>query len=174
MAEIIFKKVPKQDELQLRNIINVVLGGLERPEFFIPYEEWEIKKMFEEDYAPLLGAYDGDKLVAMAQLYVDQDMLKEFKEVLGIADKKVCELGGNLVLPEYRGQGLMFKMIQIQHEWAKELGYDYIISMAHPDNIGSLKSLEKLGLQYIKTTTVANGHLRAIYMKKIQKVFIKH
>ena len=61
----------------------------------------------------------------------------------------------------------MFRMIQIQYEWAKELGYDYVISMAHPDNVGSLKSLEKLGLQYIKTATVANGHLRDVYMKKI-------
>ena len=93
MAEIIFKKISKEDDNQLRYVIDAVLGGLERPEFFIPYDEWEINKMFEEDYAPLLGGYDGNKLVAMAQLYVDQDMLKEFKEVLGIADKKVCELG---------------------------------------------------------------------------------
>ena len=167
MLDIVFKKIPREDEKQLRNIIEVVLGAIERPEFFIPYEEWEMKKMFEEDYAPLLGAYDGNKLVAMAQLYVDQQMLKEFKEVLNIADKRVCELGGDLVLPEYRGQGLMFEMIQIQYEWAKEMGFDYIISMAHPDNIGSLKSLEKLGLKYVKTANVANGHLRDIYMLKI-------
>lgn len=123
--------------------------------------------MFDEDYAPLLGAYDGDKFVAIAQLYVDQEMLKEFKEVLEISDKKVCELGGNLVLPNYRGKGLMFKMIQIQREWAKDLGFEYIISMAHTDNIGSLKSLEKLGLEHKKTAEVANSYLRAVYSLKM-------
>ena len=34
----------------------------------------------EENYAPLYGAYDGDKLVGMAQLYVSQDMLADFKK----------------------------------------------------------------------------------------------
>lgn len=163
---IIFKTIPKEDEKQLRKLIDVVLRGLDRKEYFIPYEEWEYEKMFDENYAPLLGAYDGNKLVAMAQLYVDQEMLKEFKEVLGISDKMVCELGGNLVLLEYRGQGLMFQMIKIQYEKAKNMKFDYIISMAHPDNIGSLKSLEKLGLKYVNTSTVANGHLRNIYIKK--------
>jgi RimJ/RimL family protein N-acetyltransferase len=50
---------------------------------------------------------------------------------------------------------------------AKELGFDYIISMAHPENIGSLKALQKIGLEYVKTTTVANGHLRDVYCKKL-------
>lgn len=57
-----------------------------------------MQSLFDENYAPLYGCYDEDKLVGMAQLYVDQNMLKEFKEVLAIADYKVCELGGNLVL----------------------------------------------------------------------------
>ena len=37
--------------------------------------------MFDEkNYAPLYGAYDGYKLVGMAQLYVSQDMLDDFKK----------------------------------------------------------------------------------------------
>lgn len=47
------------------------------------------------------------------------------------------------------------------------MGFDYIISMAHPDNIGSKKSLEKVGLKYVKTTTVNEKFLRDIYMKKL-------
>jgi len=162
-----YKKIDKKDEKQVRDLIDVVLGGLERKEFFIPYEEWELNSLFDENYAPLHGAYDGDKLVAMAQLYVDQDMLKEFKEEIGISDKKVCELGGNLVLKEYRGMGIMTELHRIHYELAKKLGFDYVISMAHPDNPGSLRALEKAGLEYLKTSTVANGHLRAIYMKKL-------
>lgn len=104
----------------------------------------------------------------MAQLYVDQEMLKEFKEVLGISNYKVCELGGNLVLEEYRGRGIMSTLQKSQYDLAKELGFDYIISMAHPDNIGSNKVLEKIGLEYIKTATVSNGYLRNIYIKKLK------
>ena len=162
-----YKKIPKEDEQQVRDLINIVLGGLEKQEFFIPYEEWELKSLFNEEYAPIHGAYDGEKLVGMAQLYVDQNMLKEFKDVMGLSEYKVCELGGNLVLPEYRGMGITSQLHKIQNKLAKELKFDYIISMAHPENIGSLKALQKIGLEYLKTTTVANGHLRDIYMKKI-------
>ena len=158
--ELVFKKVEEKDKEQLFNLIDIVLGGLPNPDFFIPYEQWEYDSMFDEvNYAPLYGAYDGDKLVGMAQLYVSQDMLKDFKEEFGLADAKVCELGGNLVLPEYRGNGITTKLQTIELELAKELGYDYIISMAHPDNVGSCKTLERVGLEYVKETTLSNGFL---------------
>lgn len=50
---------------------------------------------------------------------------------------------------------------------AKDLGFDYIISMAHPDNIGSCKTLERIGLEFVKETTLSNGFLRRLYMKKL-------
>ena len=167
--ELVFKKVEEKDKEQLFKLIDTVLGGLPNPDFFIPYEQWEYDSMFDEvNYAPLYGAYDGDKLVGMAQLYVSQDMLKDFKEEFGLADSKVCELGGNLVLPEYRGNGITTKLQTMELELAKELGFDYIISMAHPDNVGSCKTLERVGLEYVKETTLSNGFLRKLYMKKLK------
>ena len=78
-----YRKIEEKDKDQLFCLINIVLKGLENPEYFIPYEQWELDSMFDEiNYAPLYGAYDGDKLVGMAQLYVSQDMLKDFKEEL--------------------------------------------------------------------------------------------
>lgn len=61
---LIYKKITPKDEKQLFGLIKTVLEGLVNEEYFIPYEEWEMKRMFdEENYAPLYGAYDGDKLV---------------------------------------------------------------------------------------------------------------
>lgn len=167
--ELVYKEIEKKDEAQLRNLIKTVLEGLENPEFFIPYEEWELEQLYDKTYAPLHGAYDGEKLVGMAQLYIRQDFLKEYIEVLGLEGYKVCELGGNLVLPEYQGQGIMYQLIQLQAKLAKEMGFDYIISMAHPENIGSKKTLMKLGLNYIKTTTVNGNFLRDIFMMKLKE-----
>ena len=89
----------------------------------------------------------------MAQLYVSQDMLADFKKEFEIENAKVCELGGNLVLPEYRGNGITTKLQTMELELAKKLEFDYIISMAHPDNISSCKTLEKVGFQ-------REGHIR--------------
>ena len=136
---------------------------------FIPYEQWEFDSMFDEvNYAPLYGAYDGDKLVGMAQLYVSQDMLNDFKDEFELSQYKVCELGGNLVLPEYRGNGITTKLQTMLIELAKNLDFDYIISMAHPDNIGSCTTLERIGLDFVKETKLSNGFLRKLYMKKLK------
>ncbi len=167
--ELVFKKIEEKDKDQLFKLIDTVLSGLPNQEYFIPYEDWEYESMFDDvNYAPLYGAYDGDKLVGMAQLYVSQDMLKDFKDEFGLSEYKVCELGGNLVLPEYRGMGITTKLQTIEFELAKELGFDYIISMAHPDNIGSCKTLERVGLEFVRETRLSNGFLRRLYMKKLK------
>ncbi len=124
--------------------------------------------MFDEvNYAPLYGVYDEDKLVGMAQLYVSQDMLKDFKDEFELSAYKVCELGGNLVLPEYRGMDITTKLQTMEMELAKQLGFDYVISMAHPNNIGSCKTLERIGLDFVKEIKLSNGFLRKLYMKKL-------
>jgi GNAT superfamily N-acetyltransferase len=167
--ELVYKKIEEKDKDQLFNLIDIVLSGLPDQAHFIPYEQWELDSMFDEvNYAPLYGAYDGDKLVGMAQLYVSQNMLDDFKKEFGLTEYKVCELGGNLVLPEYRGRGITTKLQTMEMELAKELGFDYIISMAHPDNVGSCKTLERVGLDFVKETTLSNGFLRKLYMKKLK------
>lgn len=167
---LIYKKIEEKDKDQLFKLIETVLGGLEDKEYFIPYEQWEMNSMFDEkNYAPLYGAYDEDKLVGMAQLYVSQDMLSDFKKEFGLEKYTVCELGGNLVLPEYRGHGITTKLQTIELELAKKLGFDYIISMAHPNNISSQKTLEKVGLNFVKETRLSNGFLRKLYMLKLKQ-----
>lgn len=167
---LIYKKIIEKDKDQLLNLINTVLNDLEDPSYFIPYEDWELNSMFdEENYAPLYGAYDNNKLVGMAQLYVSQDMLSDFKKEFKLTGYQVCELGGNLVLKEYRELGITTTLQKMELELAKKLGFDYIISMAHPNNIGSSKTLERVGLKYIKTTTLSNGFLRNLYMLKLKE-----
>jgi len=168
MTELIFKEIDPKDEKQVKDLINVVLSNLKRPEFFISYSEWELDNLFSKDYAPLYGAYDGDKLVGMGQLYVNQDSLKEYKETFDIADKKIAELGGALVLPEYRKRGIMTTLMKILTDLAKDMGFNYVISMAHPDNIASNKALKNVGLKYVKTVTENNGYLRDLYIMELK------
>jgi len=168
MSELIYKEIGPQDKKQVKDLINTVLDNLERPEFFISYSEWELDNLFNKDYAPPYGAYDGNKLVGMGQLYVNQDLLKEYKEIFNITDKKVAELGGALVLPEYRKRGIMTTLMNILTDLAKDIGFDYVISMAHPDNIGSNKALKNVGLKYVKTVTENNGYLRDLYIMELK------
>jgi len=165
--ELIYKKIEEKDKEQLFHLIDTVLSNLPDQSYFIPYEQRELDSMFDEvNYAPLYWAYDGDKLVGMAQLYVSQDMLADFKKEYWLTEYKVCELGGNLVLPEYRGNGITTKLLTIELELAKKLWFDYVISMAHPDNISN-KALKKIWLDFVKEASLSNWFQRNLYMKEI-------
>lgn len=64
MNNLVYKKIKETDKEQVLNLIQTVLDGLENKEWFIPYEQWELDNMFDDkNYAPLYGAYDGNKLV---------------------------------------------------------------------------------------------------------------
>lgn len=64
MNNLVYKKIKETDKEQVFNLIQTVLDGLENKEWFIPYEQWELDNMFDDkNYAPLYGAYDGNKLV---------------------------------------------------------------------------------------------------------------
>ena len=40
--------------------------------------------------------------------------------------------------------------------------------MAHPYNIGSCKTLEKVGLKLVRETRLSNGFLRKLYVLKLK------
>ena len=40
---LVYKKIEEKDKEQLFNLIEIVLGGLENSEYFIPYEQWEME-----------------------------------------------------------------------------------------------------------------------------------
>lgn len=76
---LVYKKVEEKDKEQLLKLIDTVLGGLENQEYFIPYEQWEIDSIFDEkNYAPLYGAYDGDKLVRNGTIICFTRYAREF------------------------------------------------------------------------------------------------
>ena len=80
-----YKKITEEYKDQLFALIDRVLSNIP-DNHFIPYEQWELDSMFDDvNYAPLYGAFDGDKLVGMAQLYVSQEMMAGFKKVVDTA-----------------------------------------------------------------------------------------
>jgi GNAT superfamily N-acetyltransferase len=165
--QVVCKAVPRQDERQVRDLIDVVLGSLVRWEFFIPYAAWELERLFDESYALLHGAYDEGKLVGMSQLYCEEALLAECRTKLGLTGVRICELGGNLVLAEYRGRGIMYQLAQLQVGVARERRYEYVVAMAHPDNAGSIATLLKMGMVFARTDVVAEKYLRRMYMLQL-------
>lgn len=167
MSNFIFKKIGKEDEKQVRNLVNIVFANLERNDFLIPWTEEQMDRFFNEEYSILFGAYDNNKLVAICQIFTPREIEGEYYDILNISkSKSICELGGFLVLPEYRQKGIMTTLSAITMDYFNKLNFDYIISTVHPENAASNKIVQKLGFDLFVILTTQSGYLRALYWKK--------
>lgn len=164
---IIYKKIPAKDDSQVRNLINIVFESLEREDFLIPWTEEQMNRFFNEEYSILFGAYDNEKLIAISQIFTPKEIEEEYYDILKIPKLNgICELGGFLVLPEYRQKGIMTNLAIMTMDYFNGLKYDYIISTVHPENKASNKIVKKLGFELYDTLMTQSGYLRALYWRK--------
>lgn len=101
-----YREIRVEEKQQLKELIDTVLENLERKEFFMPFTEEELEDMFNGDKIITYGAWDEEKLVGTAQLYLDESYTAEIKEILNMNNNKMAEFGGYLVLEQYRNKEL--------------------------------------------------------------------
>lgn len=166
---IIYKRVPEKDKEALFALIDSVIKSLPDPSCFIPYEDWEFERMFDQSYAFLYGAYANGKLVGIAQMYVEEKMLADVRKSLGLNDCKLAELGGNLVSSEYRGNGITTSLIKIQLDLAKSLGYEKVIAYTHPKNKEINRLMINIGMELVDSVIVGGFYPRNLYMITLSK-----
>ena len=130
---------------QLFNEFNKkILDVITNSEWFIPFSP-DDEQVLMPDHDLFLGIFDGEKLVAISGLILTETFYGEIRDVLGLQGKKIAEVGGSMVLPEYRGQNLMLKINKMLVDLAREQGYEHLVATVHPDNVASRTSAETLG-----------------------------
>lgn len=78
---------------------------------------------------------------------------------------KSCVIVGRVVvLPEYRGQGLGYKVLREAESWIRELGYSEIEVDSRTVAVGFY---EKNGYQYISDETIRSGPFVCVKMHKV-------
>lgn len=81
---------------------------------------------------------------------------------------RVLHMDSASVLPEHRGHGLEHRMIAFAETLVDASKYHYAFATVAPDNIASLKSLEKNGYQVMVTKEKYGGLTRSILMKILE------
>ncbi|MEZ5471508.1 MAG: GNAT family N-acetyltransferase [Marinicella sp.] len=80
-------------------------------------------------------------------------------------DKKNPPDIGFAFLPEYRSQGYCTEASKAVLQWAKEINISHtILAYTNPDNITSIRVLEKLGLQKQQITTLPGQDFESLVM----------
>lgn len=78
---------------------------------------------------------------------------------------KVAHIESVAVIPSYRG-GIQISLIKEAEKILINKGYRYLMCTVHPDNFHSLKNLNYLGYEIIKTKIKYGGYKRHILKKE--------
>lgn len=162
----IYKQIDKKYLEDYIKLCNSVVETLKNRDFLIPFSNDDIVSLFNDEKTIIYGVFDGDKLIGSAQLNINQEKLINTKDMLGLCSFNVAELGGYLVLSEYRNQGITKFLEQVLIEVAKNNNIEYIVITVHPDNIPSKKAIEHTKAKFIKTIKLGN-YLREVYLLNI-------
>ncbi|MBE5733561.1 MAG: GNAT family N-acetyltransferase [Clostridiales bacterium] len=159
------KRLSKEHHQQFKLINAKIRKALVNQKWFMPFSEENINNMFNEGSTLVVfGAFiDGD-LGAVSLFDANNDEFAEMAKTVGYCEKIGAELGGSMVLPEYRGKNLMLEINYALINEARKMGIEYFIATAHPDNVASNNSLKKLGMTYKTTLIRDGGYERNVYI----------
>jgi RimJ/RimL family protein N-acetyltransferase len=137
-----------------------------------------LELMNDKDWISNIGDR-GIRTIQDAEVYITAKFLKSYKEqgfgFYGIVLKETSEMIGTAglinregldhvdvgygMLPAFRGKGYAFEATKAVYDYGYEvLGLDKIVAIVHPNNKGSIKLLEKLGLMYEKMVPSRRRH----------------
>ena len=91
---------------------------------------------------------------------------KEDLEIEGIDYNLMGDIGPVFVNFDYLGNGLMYQMLLRFDEYLKSIGYKYVMTTVHPDNIFSSNNMIKYGMKKVSQKKFKRG-LRDIYFKEL-------
>lgn len=88
--------------------------------------------------------------------------------------KKTAVMDSAVVKTEYRGNSLQYKMLKTAEKMLDKKQYQYLICTIHPDNVASLRSMQKNGFIVKQRTKCYGGLLRYILEKDYENCPLKN
>ncbi|MBE7061153.1 MAG: GNAT family N-acetyltransferase [Clostridiales bacterium] len=163
------KRLDKNNQQDFIEFNRVIADNLQNSKWFIPFSQENLLHTFDEGSSLVVYGAFVDGVLACISLF---DMnWAEFEEValaVGVDKKrKGAELGGCMVKPTFRGKNLMFEVNKALISVAKDMGIEYFVATAHPDNVASNRSLQKLGMEQKKTIIRCGEYLRNVYFLEL-------
>ena len=130
------------------NLIVNMFSDLENLEWFspMPYDFNNVKSMLENPRFYIIGVFDNNQLVAVSSFdYKCGKLIGKINFPSNCNTNKLVEIGFTMVHSEYKGQGIMKKMVKFLVDKAKCDGFEWIFGKVHKNNFASSKSLQKNG-----------------------------
>lgn len=168
--ELTLKKLDITDLKSLIDLQDKIIAGFKADEqhFILHRTASDFLSALESDSTYVFGLYDGDRLVSQSILSLPKDNEKrEISEFL--SDKPNNQLAvykAVLVDPQYRGRGLMKRMLRTREEAAILNGRSIAITQIAADNPASWINALQYGMQIMKVGFDPEDGAKVIYLQK--------
>jgi putative acetyltransferase len=150
MENWVIRKIKKEDNQEVAQLIRSVFDEMEIPKVGTAYEDPCLDLMFEEYNKPqsvYLVVENEGKIVGSAGI-----------APLENGDPKVCELQKMYFLPETRGLGIGSKMMEKCLEKARSFGFEKCYIETMPFMHAAQKLYKKSGFEYLDAPMGNTGH----------------
>ena len=146
----LIRKIKKEDNAQIANVIREVFIADDYPKTGTAFEDLQLDFMF--------ATYDKPKSIYF--------VVEENNRIIGGAgisqldnsEENICELQKMYFLKEARGKGIGYKMILKCLEKAKEFGFEKCYLETLPNMLDAQKLYQKVGFQYLDKPLGCTGH----------------
>lgn len=163
------KKAEPEDLYDIMDIMEECRNSIKNKEWFVADDETYVKDHLEKNGFAMITRTDTGKAAGFFLIkYIDQaDELTCALEYDQKKIEKTVVMDSACVRPGYRGYSLQRKM-QIEAEKMLDKNkYHFLICTVHPDNLASLKSMQKNGFQIRNKIECYGGYIRYILEKEL-------
>lgn len=168
--ELTLKKLDITDLKSLIDLQDKIIAGFKPDEqhFILHRTANDFLKALESDSTYVFGLFDGERLVSQSILSLPKNgETRELSEFAGeFKNSELAIYKAVLVDPEYRGNGLMKRMLRIREDTAIMNGRHTAITQIAADNPASWVNAIQYGMQITKVGYDPEDNAEVIYLQK--------
>lgn len=166
------KELTPKDLANLLNLQDKIINNLKEDEqhFILKRTAEDFLKAIDSDHSFVIGMYDleKNKLIGQSILSLPNDNEdRELSEYCSeYKNSEIAVFKAVIADPDYRGNGIMKKMLKIREEIAKEHGRKIAISQIAADNPSSWINALRNGMKVTKVGFDPEDSAKVVYLKK--------
>lgn len=158
---IVVEKINIDQYIKFREQVKETMNN---PEWLGDFTREDIELLLQENSKIWVYYSKEIPICSMMIIPATKKSLKKFE--LNYKEQEVIDYGPMFVNPNYIGNNLQYQMLRELDEISRKKGYRYAVVTVHPDNMYSIRNLEKDNFKLINIKNFERG-IRKIYLKEL-------
>ena len=158
---IVVEKINIDQYIKFREQVKETMNN---PEWLGDFTREDIELLLQENSK--IWVYYSKKIPICSMMIIPATKKSLIKFELNYKVQEVIDYGPMFVNPNYIGNNLQYQMLRELDEISRKKGYRYAVVTVHPDNMYSIRNLEKDKFKLINTKNFERG-TRNIYLKEL-------